>query len=307
VNRLNQKAAGRLKLRAKCTTRAAVEVTSLALSVLGVDVLIECTESDIHSLLNVMCGGMPRSAGRPTVRYEAGRLDPGGPYVMRRDGQTRASASDAAGLLWAFDGDFAIEIQQRRPDLYFVHAAVLELGGRAFMLVGESGAGKSTTAWTLLHHGLGFLSDELAPVELRSLTVQPYLRALCLKDAPPAPYGVPANALRMSRSIYIATHDIPGRVWREPLALEGIFFIRYDPAAAAPSIRPMTGAEGSVHLYVNTLNALAHQADGLDVAIRIAGSRSRFELVSAEPTATAMLVKQTAEQLLQCHAFACES
>ena len=271
-------------------------MTTLGLSVLRVDAVIDCADPDTHALLEATCGGMLGSAESFDMRYEVGRLDPASPYVIRRDGETRASANDEAGLLWTFDGDFAIEMQRRRPDLYFVHAAVLELGGRAFMLVAESGAGKSTTAWALLHHGFGFLSDELAPVDLASLTVHPYLRALCLKDKPPAPYSLPASALRTSRTIHISTRDLPGRVWREPLGLEGIFFLRYDPEAAAPSIRPMTSAEGSVHLYANTLNALAHEADGLDGAIRIAAGRPCFELISADPTSTAKLVKRTAEQ-----------
>jgi hypothetical protein len=271
----------------------------LALSVLGVEALIGCVDPDTHALLEATCGGMSASVERPVLRYEVRRRNPSSPYIIRRDGQTRASAHDRAELLWAFDDDLAIEIQRQRPDLYFVHAAVLELDGRAFMLVGESGAGKSTTAWALLHHGFGYLSDELAPVNLRSLTVQPYLRALCLKDEPPAPYDLPASALWTSRSIHISTRDLPGRVWRESLALEGTFFLRYDADARVPSVRPMTSAEGTVHLYASTLNALAHEADGLDGAIRIAAARPCFELVSADLTLTAELVKHTAQRLLR--------
>jgi hypothetical protein len=274
-------------------------LTKLALSVLGVDAMIECVDPDTLVLLQATCGGMLGSAESLGMRYEVGRVNGTSSYVIRRDDEMRASANDGAGLLWTFDGDFAIEMQRRRPDLYFVHAAVLELGGRAFMLAAESGGGKSTMAWALVHHGFGFLSDELAPVDLSSLVVHPYLRALCLKDTPPAPFGLPAGALRTSHTIHIPTRDLPGRAWREPVGLEGIFFVRYDPGAAAPAIRPMTSAEGAVHLYANTLNALAHEADGLDGAIRIASGRPCFELISADATATAMLVKRTAERLLR--------
>ena len=209
------------------------------------------------------------------------------------------TAKDEAELLWALDDDVVIEIQKRRPDLYFVHAAVLELGGRAFMLVAESGGGKSTTAWALLHHGFGYLSDELGPVDLDSLSVQPYLRALCLKDEPPAPYTSPSQrAPNVQVDTRLDTH-LPGPIRREPLGLAATFFLRYEPGAPGPSVRPVTSAEGSARLYANTLNALAHQAAGLDGAIRIASRRSCFELVSAELAATAALVRRTGEQLLQ--------
>ena len=74
--------------------------------------------------------------------------------------------------------------------------------------------------------------------------MQPYLRALCLKDEPPVPYPLPARALRTSRSIHVSTRDLPGPVWREPLGLEATFFLRYEPGASGPSVRQVTSAEG---------------------------------------------------------------
>ena len=101
-------------------------MTRLALSILGVDTLIECAEPDTHALVEAACGGMSGSAGRPALRYEISRLSPSSPYVIRRDGWPSVTAKDEAELLWTLDDDVAIEIQKRRPDLYFVHAAVLE-------------------------------------------------------------------------------------------------------------------------------------------------------------------------------------
>jgi hypothetical protein len=274
-------------------------LTSLALSVLGVGALIECEGSDTRALLQATCDGMLGQANTPTLRYQVSRASHPSPYVISRDGQRRVSAQDEAELICALDGEVAIDMQNRRADLYFVHAAVVELGGRAFMLAAESGTGKSTTAWALLHHGFGYLSDELGPIELGSLTVHPYPRALCLKREPPAPYPVPASVLRMASSIHISAGDLPGRAWREPLPLGATFFLRYQPGAGAPAVRRMTSGEGAARLYANTLNALAHQADGLEGAIRIAQGRPCFELVSAELKATATLVKRTARRLLQ--------
>ena len=54
-------------------------------------------------------------------------------------------------------------------------------------VLGKTGAGKSTTAWGLLHHGFSYLSDELAPIDLETLEVLPYRHALCLKRRPPSP------------------------------------------------------------------------------------------------------------------------
>jgi len=51
--------------------------------------------------------------------------------------------------------------------------------------------------------------------------------------------------------------------------LTAIFFLRRNPAASAPSARPIRAAEAAARLYANSLNQLAHRGDGLDAAIRI--------------------------------------
>ena len=274
-------------------------MTTQALSVVGIGVVIECAQQASHALLQAAFGGLrgaphagPERSG--ALRYEVVGPRPGSAgYVIRRDGQFAGCALDEAELLWLLDGDLAVEIQTRRCDLYFVHAAVLEWGGRAFMLVAESGAGKSVTAWAMLHESFGYLSDEVAPVDLDGITVHPYPRALCLKDDPGS-HAVPAGASRTATSIHVSTSDLPARVWLEPLGLAGMFFLHYEPRAPAPSLRPISPGEGAARLYANTLNALAHPGSGLEAAIRIAAACPCFSVTSAELRATAALLRRTA-------------
>ncbi len=55
--------------------------------------------------------------------------------------------------------------------LQLVHAAAVARGGRALLLVGKGGSGKSTTALTALEHGLGFLGDDYVIVRADPPTV----------------------------------------------------------------------------------------------------------------------------------------
>ena len=184
-----------------------------------------------------------------------------------------------------------IELQKIRRRLYFLHAAALGFASRALLIVAASGMGKSTTAWALLHHGFDYLSDELAPLDLDSLQVQPYPHALCLKKEPPLPYSLPEQTLRMSSTLHVPTAQLPSPVISQPMPLSAIFFLEYCPELKFPTARILTKAEAAVRLFVNALNPLAHEEDGLAGAAVIAHKVPSFHLKSAELSLTCELVR----------------
>lgn len=64
-----------------------------------------------------------------------------------------------------------------------IHAAVTERGGRAVIMPGQPGAGKSTLCAALVNRGWRLLSDELTLISLEDLTVTPVPRPISLKNA----------------------------------------------------------------------------------------------------------------------------
>ena len=197
--------------------------------------------------------------------------------------------SGGVGFLAEDDGDFlveleaavTIELQKLRSDLYFVHSAVLEKDGAAIMLAGQPGSGKSSTCWALLHHGLRYLSDELGPVDLESLRVLPYSRALVLKEDPATSFRLPAEVLRTSRAIYVPVESLPSSAVPRPVRLETIVFLDYQGSGREATLERIGAARAGAHLYTHALNALAHSGEGLDAALEIAGKVSCFELESS--------------------------
>src|SRR5262249_61522689 len=113
----------------------------------------------------------------------------------------------------------------------------------------------------------GFLSDELAPVDLDTLQVHPYPRRLALKRKPPDSYPLPRRTVVTSRSLHV--QDGPGRVGKAPAQLEAVVFVHYNAGASRPGIRRLTTAEGGAHLYANGLNAPAHARGGLAWAVQV--------------------------------------
>ena len=205
-----------------------------------------------------------------------------GPYRVLRHGNAYATESvTSSDLLYDIEKDVILELQHRNPSLFFVHAGVIASRGRASLLVAESGGGKSTSTWALLHNGYEYLSDELAPIDVDTRRVHPYPHALCLKRTPPGPYSLPLATMHLERTRHIPTSALPAVVIHEPCPIDAIFLLQFDPTARSPSLRRLSSAEAAARVYVNALNALAHCNNGLDAVLNIATHARCYALATA--------------------------
>ena len=165
----------------------------------------------------------------------AGWLD-----VTEQGGGWRVSQPDAAGAVWFGKPALAARallhatmrlFMQARPDLVWLHAAVVARGGRAYVFPAASGQGKSTLVAELLDRGWHYLSDEVAPIDPASRAVLPFAIAPHRRVgggrvlAEPDVQRLPKVRVRLA----------PGVVGQGALAVAGVGFLTYcpDPAAAA--------------------------------------------------------------------------
>jgi hypothetical protein len=65
-----------------------------------------------------------------------------------------------------------------------LHAGAVAHAGRAWLLAGPSGAGKTTLALALLERGFPLLSDDFAPLELATGLVHPFPKSLGVREGP---------------------------------------------------------------------------------------------------------------------------
>ncbi len=265
---------------------------ALSLTALGCRIEIRCADPPTRGLLQAVYAGLLGPGAPAHGRYTVRRGDG---FLIERDGGPPARVADEGDLLVALDREIVVELQRRRPDLYFLHAAVLARGGPAVLLVAPSGTGKSTTAWALSHRGFRYLSDELAPIDPGRGDVHAFPRALCLKGEPPADYPLPAGIRRAGRTLHVPAGALPGGSERGPLPVGAIVFLHRP--AAAPAIHRVGPAEGAARLLANALNPLAHPAAGLDAAIAIARRAPCFALVAADLRATCRLLAATLDAL----------
>lgn len=128
-----------------------------------------------------------------------------------------------------------------------LHAAAIDIGGCAILVLGDSGAGKSTTAASLLRRGCALIADDTAALELSGgeVLVHPGLpRLRVLEDS--------ARALGWSVSELASVFhsSVNGRKWyidvgvtsSTPLAVKAIYVLRRRNrdrvAAAINTLRP---------------------------------------------------------------------
>ena len=219
-------------------------------------------------------GGMSRAspAGEALDRdFDIARTASGYQVSSRASGES--TLPDADRLLFHIDKDITIWLQLERRDLFFLHAAAVARGSQVIVLTAPSGTGKSTLVLSLVEKGLEYLSDELAPIDLRTLAVEPYPHALCLKSPPPDPYTLPSNTVRCGRRYHV---PIPGPV-HQVRTLAALVFVRRDEERFQ-QLRPVSAATAAARLMANALNPLAHPGDGLDVAVTLSQAVPCFEL-----------------------------
>ncbi len=232
---------------------------------------------DVGRALATAFGGMQAAgpeSGRPHIEYTVREDDTG---IRLETDSTLQPADDLGDLLYLLDKSITLALQGARKDLCFVHGgAVLAPDGRVVVLTAASGSGKSTATWALLHHGFGYLSDELAPIDPGTLQVLGYPHALCLKRHPPAPYLLPVETLVTSRSMHIPVAGMPATA-----RLAAIFFVDHRCPENQPIVSELSPARAAMHLYANTLNPLAHPNDGLDAIAGIIQNVPSYSLNTA--------------------------
>jgi len=273
-------------------TRAVKFCQKLVFRMVGCTVAIDCRDRLAAELIVANYAAMQiDQRHNPDLQYEVRRRGNGSQFCLARQGRELITAWDESELLFTLEKELTIELQKIRRELYFLHAAALSRGGQGFLIAAPSGTGKSTTTWALLHHGFDYLSDELAPLDLDSLRLQPYPHALCLKNEPPLPYALPARSVRTSSTLHVPVAHLPNSFVSRPTPLSAIFFLEYCPQSNIPMARTITKAEGAARLFVNALNPLAHEQDGLAGAAVIAQRVPSFHLKSAALGPTCDLVK----------------
>ncbi|MEN3974691.1 HprK-related kinase A [Emcibacter sp. SYSU 3D8] len=158
-----------------------------------------------------------------------------------------------------------------------LHAAVVARNGRAVILPGQSGQGKSTLCAALVARGWRHMSDEFALLDPSSLAITAHPRPISLKNSSLAVVADFAPQLEQSQAFEGTPKGTIGYVRPARAAVEAasqaaapvaVVFPRFDPAEA-PSLDPMGKAAAFIALTACSVNYREFGHAGFDAISRL--------------------------------------
>lgn len=171
-----------------------------------------------------------------------------------------------------------------------IHAASVERGGRALILPGEPGSGKSTLTAGLVHRGWRLLSDEMTMIDPATAELVALARPISLKNdsidllrrfAPDAVLSRPAErTIKGTIALAKPPADSARRVDERALPA-WIVFPTFEQGAAS-RLAPRPKAECFIELAANALNYSVLGPQGFDLLVDVVSRSQCFEFIYSD-------------------------
>jgi hypothetical protein len=207
-------------------------------------------------------------------------------YTLQAGDELIAGSPDperiAEQLMWRAAADAIAKCDR----FLLAHAgAVASPHGDGVLLLGDSGAGKTTLVAALVQKGYGFLSDEAGVIDPADGRVHPWPRPLGFKPGTQtlARFGQALGGSLRGRdgsAIVIASGLRPGAL-AESCHVRHVVDYRYE-GGASTSLRELSGAEAVVAIGRSTPNLRLHGQRGLEVIAELVEGSTRHRMVSGD-------------------------
>lgn len=220
----------------------------------GVAVDVQAADAGVFELLARRLPSFPEVADAVTPQLQY-RIRPSATrqILVLRGHRVLATVPDLATAADRLVADLQAALARIATGWTFVHAGVVAVGGRAVVLPGRSGAGKTTLVAALLRAGASYGSDEFAVLDCDG-RVHPYARPLAPRGAdrpvPPAQLGAPVMAGGLAAGLLVFVEFAPDTA--RPLR-------RLSPGAVVLRLlEHCPGVRSRPAETLRTLHALAH-------------------------------------------------
>jgi hypothetical protein len=188
----------------------------------------------------------------PALRRYSAESDGAG-FVVERARRRPAAAGTVSAAADLIVDDVERALSRAIDGRILVHAGAVRWRGRAILVPGRSGSGKSELVAALVRAGAGYLSDEFAVLD---------------REGRVHPYGRPVALRRPSGVSRIAIEESAASPARRPVPVGRVVFVRYR-AHARWMPRTLSPGAALLGLLRNTLSCRARLDDARSILRRI--------------------------------------
>jgi hypothetical protein len=261
---------------------------------------VHSADERLQRRVDVLFAGLREPEAAPVDhRYSLTRSAAGcGTFDVTRDDELLAQgqcAGDALGwVVWDVNRSAAAASDAR---LLF-HAGALEADGAGILLPGTSGSGKSTLTAGLAQAGLGYLTDELAALDLDRGHLLPYAKPITLKrgsfavlpDLHPDRAGHSGAGPWTGEEWQVAMGGVTGRRVGRPCPPSLLIVPRYEPGGST-ALTPLSDTEAFLSLALHAVNLLPHGVAGSAALGRVVAQSACYSLTMSDLDEACALVQ----------------
>ena len=221
-------------------------------------------------------------------------------FTVFERGEVLCRTYDLARLLPFLENRITDTALRGLDNFFQIHSGVVSVGGKALLLPGPPGSGKTTLALGLVLSGFKYLSEEVALIDPSSLDVVPFPRILCFKErsfdalaqlisktgSKDAEWGIDCGGVH-----YIDVTDIAADPYGEPAPVGYVIFPRYNPNGKSV-LSKISRAEAASRIAQMSLNFSSYGKSGADIAVEIARNAECWALSVGDPEESVSLISE---------------
>jgi hypothetical protein len=237
--------------------------------------------------------GSPGGDGSLRVTVEGHPGEPGWAVFTRGDGRIERRPLQRVGAAAVEHAIISRAVEGERHNVV-LHAAAVQHSGGAALLLGDSGAGKTTLSLLLRHAGLHLLSDDISPMDPATAEVLPFPRSIHLDGAypaevreslPPLPRGLPPERVPFPPPTAARASEKDSRRTAAPAPVAVRHIVVLGRATPGESrTEPLQSAEAVQHLLRSVIRGEKRDlATVLPALFRLAGTARAHRLLTSGP------------------------
>ncbi|HET6568583.1 MAG TPA: hypothetical protein VFG50_11515 [Rhodothermales bacterium] len=200
-----------------------------------------------------------------------------GAYEISLDGRLLGRVVSATGTQRRLVQEIVRHVIESHRELLWLHAGAVAHNGRAMMLVGRFGAGKSTFTTALAARNWRYLSDDVAPVDVETARVLPFPTMPMVRV--PTGADLPEARLPELRKRPV---DLPAwTICRDPVPLSTLVFPKYSHGAPCSLVK-LSPSEAALQVLHNCTSYEHDRRNAVAAASRLAAAVPAYALLYGE-------------------------